>query len=393
MTLGEQFHEKFVDSTGPVRPVLDRASGLGDRVSLPTLAERVAPQPATQRWSFSVVIPCYNYGRFLEGAVESVLRQSGVDVDVIIVNDASSDDTAQVAAAQRRRDPRVQVIHNHANLGHVRTFNVGLRQAGGDFIVRLDADDLLVPGSLERAAALFEAFPSVGLVYGHPRHFTGPHPPLPWTGRPSWTVWRGHDWIAERCRRGTNCITTPEAVLRRSVIEEVGGLNTNLRFAQDMEMWLRAAAVSDVGRVNEVDQALHRDHSASMSVTDGAGYLTDLVERRNVFDLLFESVGDRIGPSDELAATARRSLARAALSEAVRLYDRGKFQPDVVAQLVDFAQSAYPAYRSLHEWRQLLRSRRIGPAVAPWLPSAAVRVVRRRVASEAAYLRWTRTGL
>ena len=150
----------------------------------------------------SVIIPCYNYGHFLSESVSSALSQEGVEPEVIVVDDASTDDSAAVAERLAAQDSRVTVVRHLRNTGHVVAFNDGLAAAAGEFVVRLDADDLLTPGSLVRATALFDAYPEVGLVYGHPRHFTEHSPPTPRLAMRGWSIWSGADWVAERCRRG-----------------------------------------------------------------------------------------------------------------------------------------------------------------------------------------------
>src|SRR5215210_1888787 len=98
----------------------------------------------------SVVIPLYNYGRFLGECVQSALDQDGVDVDVLVIDDASTDDSLSVATAIAAGDSRVRVVCNERNLGMVGTMNEGLWAAGGEYLVKLDADDLLTPGALAR---------------------------------------------------------------------------------------------------------------------------------------------------------------------------------------------------------------------------------------------------
>jgi len=115
--------------------------------------------------SVSVVIPCFNYARFLPEAVESALSQAGVVVDVIIVDDASTDDSLAVAHRLAASDARVRVLAHPANAGPVRTFNDGLTLVSGEFLVRLDADDMLKPLMLERTVALLEANRSVSIAY------------------------------------------------------------------------------------------------------------------------------------------------------------------------------------------------------------------------------------
>jgi glycosyltransferase involved in cell wall biosynthesis len=341
----------------------------------------------------SVIVPCYNYGHFLPESVPSALTQQGVDVEVIIVDDASTDDSAAVAEKFANLDPRVKVVRHDANTGHVVAFNDGLAVATGEFIARLDADDLLTTGSLARASALFDAFPSVGLVYGHPRHFHTSPAPVGRTAVRGWTVWSGRDWIAERCRLGVNCITTPEAIVRASVTELVGPLSTRLKFAQDMENWLRHAAASDVGRIDGPDQALHRDHPASMSMTTGSGWLLDLRERRTVFEVLFDGPGGRLTGADKLHDTARRALAAQALRLMTHSYDRGLTAGLDIDEYIDFALATYPAARSLPEWRALQRRRRAGPRASRVMPTFAANVVWQRVRREARYRRWVRAGV
>lgn len=386
-----RLHSRLADNSRPLpaglKPFIDSES-----TRLPVLASAKAPVRAPLRQArVSVVIPCYNYGRFLNESVPSALSQAGVSVEVIIVDDGSTDGSAQVAEEIAAADVRVRVLRNDVNQGHVRTFNNGARVATGEFVVRLDADDLLTPGSLARAVALFDAHPSVGLVYGHPRHFDGPVPE-PRLVEASWTVWRGEDWLAERCRTGVNCITTPEAIVRKSVLDRIGLLSTELRYAQDMEMWLRVSAVSDVGRINGPDQALHRDHAASMSATDGSGILTDLRERRRVFEVLFAGPGSDLERASEYARSARRALATNALDRACRAYDRGRAHIEPVQEYIDFALDIDPDIRASRRWQALVRRQRWSgrPSATPhFMASAAIR----RLRDEAAYGHWVRTGI
>jgi hypothetical protein len=342
----------------------------------------------------SIVIPCYNHGHFLRDSIGSVLAQEGVDPEVIIVDDASTDDSASVAQRLADADRRVSVLRHRENTHHVIAFNDGYATATGEFIVRLDADDLLTPGSLARSVALFDAFPSVGLVYGHPRHFDTTNPPKPRVGPPrSWSVWSGVDWVADRCRRGCNVITTPEVVIRASVMKQIGALSLRLKFAQDMEMWLRTAAVSDVGRVDGPDQALHRDYPGSMSQTSGAGHMLDIRERREVFATLFDGPGGQLPSADELHETAKRTLAAEALEEACRAYDRGRTRTVDVDGYVKFALETYAGTKNLPEWRALERRRWVGPAAAPYMPIFFPRIIRRGLQYRFDYWRWTKTGL
>ena len=100
--------------------------------------------------------------------MHSVLDQEGVDVRVLIIDDASPDDSGEVAMALAAEDERVEARAHAENQGHLATYNEGLLEwAEGSYSVLLSADDLLTPGALSRATAVLETNPSVGFVYGH----------------------------------------------------------------------------------------------------------------------------------------------------------------------------------------------------------------------------------
>ncbi|MDQ4504337.1 glycosyltransferase [Sinomonas sp. ASV322] len=280
---------------------------------------RLGATPLQGRPRVSVVVPCYNYGRFLPEAVGSALDQPGVDVDVIIVDDASTDGSAEVAEALAAADSRVTLVRHERNRGHIATYNDGLSRVSGDLAVLLSADDVLAAGSLARSAALFEARPDVGLVYGYAPSFDSESPP---TARRdagiTWSVWSGAEWTRRVCERGTNLIVNPEAVVRRPVLESIGGYDPAQPHAADMHFWLRAAALGGVGRVNGAAQAHYRVHGGNMHLGAFEGQYRDALERRIVFDsLLRDGLLSRRAHGTALTSVARESLraARRGLAE------------------------------------------------------------------------------
>ena len=113
----------------------------------------------------SIIVPCYNYARFLPDCLNSILAQEGgFDLEVIAIDDASTDNTLEVLAAYA--DPRLRVVRNEGNLGHVGTIHKGLMLAKGDLIARIDPDDRYRANFLNIVVAKFERHPEVGLVYG-----------------------------------------------------------------------------------------------------------------------------------------------------------------------------------------------------------------------------------
>lgn len=349
--------------------------------------------PTLEPATVSVVVPCYNYGRFLRAAVRSLLDQPGVNLDVLVIDDASTDETPAVAAALAADDSRVHVVRHQTNAGHIATFNQGLAAATGEFVVKLDADDMLTPGSLQRAVALLQNCPSVDLVYGRPVHFSVSPPPQARQTPSSWVIWSPVAWVAKRCRRGVNCISNPEAVVRASALREVGLYNPTLPHTFDFEMWLKLAARGEVGWIAGADQAYYRVHAASFQRTIHAGILMDLQGRRDAFAAFFTGIGDTLPGVDSLYADARRSMATDALDRACQAYDRGRTATVPVDDLVDFAIAVWPDSPLMPQWRALARRRAVGPQLAPMMPPFLARAVIRRVSAELYARRWLRSGV
>ncbi|MGH7453301.1 MAG: glycosyltransferase family 2 protein, partial [bacterium] len=112
----------------------------------------------------SVCIPAFNCGRYLRQAIDSVLRQSRQDFEIIVYDDASTDDTPQVIAAVQ--DTHVRYFRNPRNLGVAATRNNCLAVARGKYIAWLDADDLYYSQALEIQNAMLDCYSNVGLVHG-----------------------------------------------------------------------------------------------------------------------------------------------------------------------------------------------------------------------------------
>ncbi len=339
----------------------------------------------------TAVVPNYNYARYLPDAVNSVLSQRGVTVDVVIVDDASTDNSVEVARKLAADDKRISVLVHNTNTGPVTTFNDGLAEARGEFLVRLDADDLLTPGSLERSVAVAQHFPSVGLVYGHPLHFSGARRQPARVKPTTWTIWPGRKWLADRCLDGFNVITSPEVLMRRSVVDLVGGQRP-LAHTHDMEMWLRISAFSDVAYIQGVDQAWHRDHAESLSARD-VDCLRDLTERWDAFRTLFSGKAGELAEADELRRCSMRAIAAHALEEAVYAYSKGTADRRQVERYKELARSAVEDVETLPGWLALQRWTAISPRQVVNNPMFFLQRAHRRIRSAMAWRRWHQGGV
>jgi glycosyltransferase involved in cell wall biosynthesis len=344
--------------------------------------------------SVSVVIPCYNYGHFLEECVNSALHdQDGVEVRVLIVDDCSTDDSAQVAKRIAASDDRVELVVHSENRGGTITCNFGLMEwADGDYCIVLSADDKLTPGALPRAADLMDAHPNVGFAYGHPIHFREGAPlPEARTKVSGWSIYPGHAWIERRFRAATGCITSPEVVVRTSLQKRVGGYDRRIYHASDIEMWMRLAANADVGYVRGADQAYYRIHGSNLSKQRPR--LVDLSQRKLAYDAILERYASTWPDASHLADTVHRKLAWEALWFAARAYDRGRVSETPVEDLVAFALDCWPETEKMAAYRGLRLRQRIGPAAMPYLQPLIFTAVVRKAQDWWWWRSWERHGV
>ncbi|KHL01256.1 glycosyltransferase family 2 protein [Sinomonas humi] len=339
----------------------------------------------------SVVVPCYKYGHFLGDSVGSVLAQDDVDVEVIIVDDASPDDSVAVARELAAADDRVRVIAHDRNSGHIATYNEGLAQGTGDYLVLLSADDALGPGALARAVSLMESRPNVGFTYGTVTRIEGE---IPHASDRSGKVriWDGHVWLSRRCRRATNCIFSPEVVMRRSLYARVGPYRKDLPHTGDLAMWLRAAALSDVAFIGGPPAAFYRVHGSNMhseaySAGRVSGMIFDLEQRR----LAFRGFADLAAPDgrnrlEHLAELAMRNLSAEALAAASRAFAWGLTESWPLESLIGFAIETWPEARDLPQWRRLEFRMGLGPQRSVAHPG--VRVTEKALGLRRRLLEW-----
>ena len=298
----------------------------------------------------SVVITCYNYARYLGAAVASVRDQPGVELEIIIVDDVSTDDSLAVAQRLAAADPRITVVAREVNGGPVEAFNQGLDLVRGRAWVRLDADDLLTPGALQRGLDVLDPHPTVGLVYGRPLFFRdGSDRPRPATSGRTVSVWHGMDWLRSRCLSGRPVISSVEVMVRTAATDEVGGM-APLSHTHDFELWNRVAARWEVAHLDRVHQGYHRIHPASMTQTQVTA-MTDVFDRADGFAALFASGMVTADEAGYLDRRARRALALEALRLAIHAWDRRRGTIEDLRSACGFAAAVYPPIRSHHVYR------------------------------------------
>lgn len=203
----------------------------------------------------SVIIPAHNQGRYLGAAIQSALDQTYPRIEVIVVDDGSTDDTAAVAAGFA--DPRLRYLYQ-ANRGLSAARNTGIQAAQGLYLSYLDSDDLFLPHKLALLVAELEDKPELGLVAGQAI-------PIDEAGRQIGEVFtRPFPTDSAQLLLG-NPVHVGSILLRRSWQERVGFFDEGLRSYEDWDMWLRLArAGCEMGWVAQ-PVSLYRFHQAQMT--------------------------------------------------------------------------------------------------------------------------------
>jgi glycosyltransferase involved in cell wall biosynthesis len=188
----------------------------------------------------SVIMCVYNGETFLKEAVESVLGQTYASFEFIVVNDGSTDRSAEILASFD--DPRIKRIDNSSNLGLIRSLNIGLDLAKGDFIARMDADDICAPDRLQKQLSFLKDNPEIGLCGSWLKIVDE---------ETSYKFPLTHDEIMAALLE-YNAMAHPSVLLRTKLVKE-SGLRYDSRFpgAEDYELWSRMIFLTRFANIPE----------------------------------------------------------------------------------------------------------------------------------------------
>jgi len=206
-----------------------------------------------------VILPVYNAGRYLDAAVGSILSQTFTDLELIVIDDGSTDGSTDTLRAHAARDSRIKLI-SRENRGLVATLGELIELASGDLLARMDADDIALPERLKTQVAFMEANPLVVCIGGGiiliDEHDHELHHPPPVTGD-------AH--VQRSALEGRMPICHPAAMFRADAIANVGGYRPEAYPSEDLDLWLR---LGEIGHLDNVPQAVlrYRVHEASVSV-------------------------------------------------------------------------------------------------------------------------------
>lgn len=206
----------------------------------------------------SVTMPVHNGERFVGQAIESILRQTYRELELVVVDDGSTDATPEILAGYAASDDRI-VVHTQENAGYVAALNTAAAIGHGELLARLDADDVAEPSRLRRQVDFLDAHPDVAVVGGSLLVIDA-------RGRPFYLATYPPDASDVRAALSDRTpLAHPTVLMRRSVFDAVGGYRTGFPHAEDYDLWLRISSAHELVNLPDIF-ARYRVHGANASL-------------------------------------------------------------------------------------------------------------------------------
>lgn len=242
----------------------------GDYLQIAEAVTRKKRQVIDTNQRVAVIIPNYNYRRFIGEALDSVIGQSRLPDEIIVVDDASTDDSAArvlsyIAQAPRHWPPIRLIQHptNRGNVGAAR--NTGIAATDAQYILCLDSDDVIEPTYIETCLKAIQADQGIGVVYTGVQTLEqadGTNNRVIWTDWPKPFNW---DWMAENHIPFNTCIPTA-SMYRREFWRRAGGYDEGIASAEDLEFWMRALSCGwEAVKCTAEPLFVYRRHGPSMT--------------------------------------------------------------------------------------------------------------------------------
>lgn len=294
--------------------------------------------------NISVLMPAYNAGRYIGDSIASILNQTAPDFEFIIINDGSTDDTAQIVA--RCNDPRIRYFENDGNLGIARTYNRAIDLARGEYLAIAEADDINHPRRLEISRDFLRRRPHIDVVSGRLANFQTKPPKFERIGR----VPVFADWMAARCGPVFGELLTRHAaqMMRADALKKHNAkYETQYKICCDLSLIMQLLPHVKMA-VLKPRLTLYREHASNTS-----GNLQNLYAEAN--DLTNRYLKSQFGLETDLAFWNAQAVSveyyRTAVEEIRRILDAASAHAGYDAAVLrrSAGDAAYRIFRQLYD--------------------------------------------
>lgn len=219
--------------------------------------------------SVTIICLCYNHEKYIPEAIESIINQTYTNLEIVIIDNGSPDNSQKIIKDIASENPDIKMIMLSENIGNCRAFNLGLTKSGGEFIIDLSGDDVLLPDRIEEGLKSFAEYgeeygvnftdalyiDDSGNVIG--QHYKRDHKGLLLDTVPEGNVYS--DLLARYF------ICTPTMMMRKSVLDQLGGYDENLKY-EDFDFWIRSGKIT---KYCYTDKALVKKRVLKNSLSSG----------------------------------------------------------------------------------------------------------------------------
>ncbi len=251
----------------------------------------------------SVIMPVYNAAPYLRASLESILNQDYEDIELIAVNDGSSDASGEILNSYK--DPRIRVIHQ-SNAGVANALNVALGHARGEYIARQDADDVSLPNRVGESVRFLDQNPAYGLVGAWAEVIGADNSPKGFLRHP------GSNGLLQYYLLWNCPFVSSTVMFRKFLADELGGFRTDPTHFDDYDMWSRIAGKSKVANL-QVELLRYREIETGLSHTTNNAWERLFNQRRDNLRSHFPQLASHI--RDGLAHSGSRMTKLTSLSE------------------------------------------------------------------------------
>ncbi len=231
-----------------------------------------------QKPLISVIMPVYNSGAYLEKAIKSVLSQTYKDFEFIIINDGSHDITSRILS--KLSDERIKVINLEKNQGIVNALNIGVRQSRGQYLARMDADDISHPNRFEKQLVFLKNNPLLAAVGSFTRVINKSGKQLFTTEPPT------RDSAIHQHLLKDSCIAHGSVMMRKDLVQKIGGYNNSpkVKHAEDYDLFVRLAKHYQLANIPEylytrIEHESSVSHQNYLQQSHAARYIADLARK------------------------------------------------------------------------------------------------------------------
>ena len=193
----------------------------------------------------TVLMSVYNGEKYLKEAIESILNQTFRDFEFIIINDGSTDGTSEILARYQQMDNRI-MVYNQENRGLIASLNRGCQLAKGEYLARMDADDVSLPKRLAREVKYLETHPEIGVLGTWMELINENSVPQNKVRVPT------SPWLIGWSLIFANCMVHSSVMMRRDIVEQLGFYRPEALHTEDYDLWARASPITKLANIPEV---------------------------------------------------------------------------------------------------------------------------------------------